>query len=574
MKSSTEQIENTQLAVSYRNAWNNYQNGVVQTGFIGWDYVILTASNEEQASSYRLQLQYRFDNGFLPPKSKYIVIPDPGGKRVGSGGATLHVLNSFVDLVKSGSENPFNGKRILVIHCGGDSKRIPQYSVCGKIFSPVPRILPNGYPSSLFDELLILMSYLPSKINDGMLVLSGDILFLFDAQQVDASFGDAAAISVKGSVQTGRNHGVFFSRDNKNVTAFLHKKSEAYLRANDVLDKSGQIDLDTGAVLLSCKVLNSLYALICTDNEPDIEKRAQFINEDVRLNFYGDFLYPLAADSRLEQYYKENSELTGSKALHDCRTAIWESLHPYSLELIRVSPSKFFHFGTTKELLKMVTKEIGSFGYIGWERHIATNAKKESKYTSIASYISDDAIIADNCYIENSYIGRGTKIEEESIVSETAIEGGYIPSHVVVHSLKLLDGRFCVRTYGIGDNSKGTYEQRAAFLKTNLGDFIDKNNIPINSIWNGDEHSLWEAKLFPVCFKIVDCLHMNHIIYLMSDYSASSEDVDRWKNAEKLSLKESFAQADNNHQLLWKKHLKNLLYSRESAADTADLAEQ
>ena len=45
----------------------------------------------------------------------------------------------------------FHEKRILVIHSGGDSKRVPQYSVCGKLFSPVPRELPDGRGSTLFD---------------------------------------------------------------------------------------------------------------------------------------------------------------------------------------------------------------------------------------------------------------------------------------------------------------------------------------------------------------------------------------------------------------------------------------
>ena len=66
----------------------------------------------------------------------------------------------------------FHNKRILVIHSGGDSKRVPQYSVCGKLFSPVPRELPDGRASTLFDEFLIGMAGVPSRFREGMLVLS------------------------------------------------------------------------------------------------------------------------------------------------------------------------------------------------------------------------------------------------------------------------------------------------------------------------------------------------------------------------------------------------------------------
>ena len=36
------------------------------------------------------------------------------------------------------------------------------------LFSPVPRELPNGYASTLFDEFMIAMSGVPSRIKDGM----------------------------------------------------------------------------------------------------------------------------------------------------------------------------------------------------------------------------------------------------------------------------------------------------------------------------------------------------------------------------------------------------------------------
>ena len=65
-------------------------------------------------------------------------------------------------------EETFEGLRVLVIHSGGDSKRVPQYSALGKLFSPVPHELPNGRNSILFDEFMISMSSVPSRIREGM----------------------------------------------------------------------------------------------------------------------------------------------------------------------------------------------------------------------------------------------------------------------------------------------------------------------------------------------------------------------------------------------------------------------
>lgn len=142
--------------------------------FPKWDYVILTASNEQQAEGFRKQIEERRD--FLPKETTFVAIPDRDGKRVGSGGATLEVLKYLHE-----QEESFDGLRILVIHSGGDSKRVPQYSSLGKLFSPVPHVLPNGRNSTLFDEFMICMSSVPSRIREGMVLLSGDVLLLFQS---------------------------------------------------------------------------------------------------------------------------------------------------------------------------------------------------------------------------------------------------------------------------------------------------------------------------------------------------------------------------------------------------------
>lgn len=184
---------------------------------------------------------------------------------MGSGGATLNVMRYIAQQEGAEVENPFKGKRILVIHSGGDSKRVPQYSVCGKLFSPVPRELPDGRGSTLFDEFMIGMSGVPSRIKEGMLILSGDVLLLFNPLQIDAMFHGAAAISIKESVTTGKNHGVFLNDGHDQVKLFLHKQSEEHLRKMGAVNGQNCVDLDTGAVLFDCDLLYALFSLICTD---------------------------------------------------------------------------------------------------------------------------------------------------------------------------------------------------------------------------------------------------------------------------------------------------------------------
>ena len=160
------------LKQSYIDAWELYADSMEDENACLWDYIILTASNELQAEAFRKEIACRLEKKVIPDRIHYAVIPDPDGRRVGSGGAAFNVLKYLADIEGEG----FADKRILVIHSGGDSKRIPQYSVCGKLFSPVPRQLPDGRMSTLFDEFMIAMAGIPGRIESGMLTLSGDVM--------------------------------------------------------------------------------------------------------------------------------------------------------------------------------------------------------------------------------------------------------------------------------------------------------------------------------------------------------------------------------------------------------------
>lgn len=78
------------LSQAYKDCWEDYKRSLTSTSFPHWDYVILTASNEQQAEGFRKQLDIR--KKYLPKETKFVVIPDEGGVRVGSGGATLSVI--------------------------------------------------------------------------------------------------------------------------------------------------------------------------------------------------------------------------------------------------------------------------------------------------------------------------------------------------------------------------------------------------------------------------------------------------------------------------------------------------
>ncbi|MDO4308157.1 MAG: L-fucokinase [Eubacteriales bacterium] len=564
MKSMYRKMKNLFLRQSYLDAWEDYARSIRKTNFPRWDYIILTSSNEEQARSFRQQIAYRLEQGVIPEKTKYLVLPDPAGKRIGSGGATLNVIRYLSKEEGFGSD--FHGKRILVIHSGGDSKRVPQYSVCGKLFSPVPRELPDGRGSTLFDEFLISMAGVPARFKEGMLVLSGDVLLLFNPLQIDAQFRGAAAISMKSPVEIGVDHGVYLNDGTDHVRKFLHKQEEATLRELGAVNEQDCVDLDTGAVLLDSELVEALLSLIsspCEEAEMgarviDEEKYAAFVNDRARVSFYGDFLYPLASDSTLEQYYKEKPEGDFCGELLACREKIWEVLSPYQMKLICLSPAEFIHFGTTRELRALMTEEVADYEFLDWKKHVFTNAA-ECAGALHTCLIGPEVRIEEGCYLENCSIKGTSRIERGAVVSGLALEDTAVPSDTVLHGVKLQEnGGFLVRTYGVLDNPKKTYEENGSFLKGTLKSFLDRNQLVTADLWaDKSEYSLWNAALYPVCRSWQEAVEYGVLLVKMSEGFASAGEIRKWKVQKRLSLQESFSLGDTEGLLVWKQELED-----------------
>ena len=542
-----EKMNNLFLRQSYLDSWEDYERSLKKKSFIKWDYIILTASNEAQATAYRNQIENRLEKGLLPEETTYAVLPDPEGKRVGSGGATFQVMRYIADQEPE-RENPFKNRRILVIHSGGDSKRVPQYSAIGKLFSPVPRELPDGRSSTLFDEFIVGMSGVPSRIQEGMLVLSGDVLLLFNPLQIDAQFDGAAAISIKEPVATGKNHGVFLNDGHDYVKCFLHKQTEERLREMGAVNNAGNVDLDTGAVLFGSALLQALFRLISTGGKVDEKKFRQFCNEKARISFYGDFLYPLANDSTLEDFYKEAAEGQLNEALHECRTQIWNAIHHFSMKLLCLSPAEFIHFGTTRELRSLVTKDVQDYEFLDWKMQVNSAVQKEG-FAAHNAYVGSRAKIGKEAYLENCYILGNSEVGDGTVLSHVRIMDRKIPEQIVMHGIELTGGKKVIRIYGVPDNPKGKYPGEVSFLGTTLNQFMAQNKVTKEELWKGEETYLWFADLYPVCDDWEDALDMAEIIYKMAHGTATKEEISRWRETERMSLYSSFNAAEADFSL-------------------------
>ena len=99
-----------------------------------WDIVVLSALDPSQKTAYEVQLKEKLERKELPLFTKYFVVNDPVGCKVGNGGGVLAVLDELDKIYGEELEK----LKILILLSGGYSQRLPSASLLGKIFTAMP----------------------------------------------------------------------------------------------------------------------------------------------------------------------------------------------------------------------------------------------------------------------------------------------------------------------------------------------------------------------------------------------------------------------------------------------------
>lgn len=140
---------------------------------------------------------------------------DPVGHRLGSGGGTAWLLEQACGNQLSFDNWLSNDKRIL-IHAGGQSRRLPSYAVSGKILMPVPVFRwerGQRLSQTLLDLQLPLYRQLMEMAPDNIhtMVVSGDVYIRATQPLQPVPDADVVCYGLWLPVSTAKNHGVFVS---------------------------------------------------------------------------------------------------------------------------------------------------------------------------------------------------------------------------------------------------------------------------------------------------------------------------------------------------------------------------
>lgn len=297
-----------------------------------FDVIVVTAANEAQAAGYREQVAWRRARGFFPASTEVLVVADPGGRRVGSLGATLNV---FRVLAAAGKGDPFAGRRILICHSGGDSRRTPAYAAMGKAFTPLPCRTEDGRPLTLFDLIVQNAETLPARADGQVLVLAGDVLLTFDARGVDFSRPGLTGVAWFAEAARGARHGVYVVDGAvkpgytvcRRVAGFLQKPSAAEATAAGAMDANGCVAVDTGILSLDPALCRALLGFA--------RRQARWLETAPCLDLYEQFAFALLGrgEPRLVSAFGET---------------------PFNVNVVPFCD--FFHIGSSRELLAGVTE--------------------------------------------------------------------------------------------------------------------------------------------------------------------------------------------------------------------------
>ena len=161
--------------------------------------------------------------------------------------------------------------------------------------------------------------------------------------------------------------------------------------------------------------------------------------------------------------------------------------------------------------------------------------------TVLNSFVSSDSVIPDRICVEDSVIEHST-IGSGCIISNVDIKDLTVPDDIVLHGLKLRNGRYVCRIYGKNDDPKAS--SNASFLNGSISDLIKNTGISPEDVWEKDTASIWNARIYPECDTMEEAAAAALEICKMVQGVISPDAAGEWRRSVRHSLSSSFYEAD------------------------------
>ena len=441
---------------------------------------------------------------------------DPIGSKLGSGGGTTWLLQACHQAFapqESFSNWIGNEKRIL-LHAGGQSRRLPSYGPSGKILTPIP-IFSWERGQKLGQNLLSLqlplyeriMNQAPAGLNT--LIASGDVYIRSEKPLQDIPNADVVCYGLWVNPSLATHHGVFVSdRKKPEVLDFMLQKPS--LEELEGLSKTHLFLMDIGIWILSDRAIEVLMKRSLKEGTNDINY----------YDLYSDYGLALGEHPKTED----------------------EEINQLSVAILPLPGGEFYHYGTSHEL---ISSTLAIQDKVRDQRRIMHRKVKPNPAIFIQNSITQVSLSADNAnlWIENSHVGKGWKLGSRQIITGVPENQWNINllDGVCIDIIPIGDNDFVARPYGLDDVFKGALDKSTTtYLNIPFTHWMEEREI----IWEdikGRTDDLQSASIFP---KVTSVEDLGILVRWMTSEPQLEEGKKLWLKAEKLSADEISAGAN------------------------------
>jgi galactokinase/mevalonate kinase-like predicted kinase len=406
---------------------------------------------------------------------------DPVGSRLGSGGGSIHLLR---EAWKSRASNAsfrdyLTGKKGMLIHAGGQSRRLPAYAAEGKALIPVPVFrwsTGQRIDQTLLDlQVPFLERVLQAAGGDSRwLVASGDVLVQASQLPRRLPEADVVCLGLWGDPEQATRHGVFFTPRNQleELAFMLQKPSMEAIREHS---RERYFLLDVGIWLLSGRAMEVLLARSLR-GEPGASAETGPLAE---YDLYGAFGPAMGTDPTVKD--AEINALT---------TAV-----------VPLEEGEFYHFGSGPDLLHSALRLQNR---VIDQRRLSTHDIKPHPSLFVQNSLLPPGLLSEahsEIWIENSEIPAGWRLSRRHLLTGIPANDWSLdlPEGACLEVMPLTGGGRVVRVYGFGDSFRGAVGDPATgYCGQPLRDWLEYRGLDLEALGLDPETDIQEAALFPV----------------------------------------------------------------------------
>jgi len=398
------------------------------------------------------------------PEEDFFCICDPEGHRIGSGGGTAWLLqqaflnSSLFTLHSSPFESWLASEKRILLHAGGQSRRLPSYAPSGKILTPIPVFRwerGQRLSQDLLSLQLPLYEQIMKKAPEGLntMIVSGDVLVRTSQPVGPVPQADVVVYGLWLDASIAKNHGVFVS-DRRSPQVLKQMLQKPTVEELQQLQKSHYYLTDIGVWILSDRAVKLLMARCSAE-----AARPKGTLSQSKATERNSSLFTLHSSLKFYDLYSDFGRSLGTDPLIDD-----PELKSLTVAVVPLPGGEFYHFGTSRE---MISSTMKLQNVVSDQRLIMHNDRKPHPSIFVQNALMDITFSTENqnIWIENSHIAKGWTLTCDHIITGVPRNDWQVklaPGECL-DIVPMGKDEYVVRRYHIDDRFDGAEQQRPQF---------------------------------------------------------------------------------------------------------------